>query len=68
MDVDTILDREYNMVGGAEVIKLHQGLIEPRRVSGERACNYLYSLARQTLYLGKEGLVTLRTASCASGM
>ena len=24
MDVDTILDREYNRVGGAEVIKLQQ--------------------------------------------
>ena len=24
MDVDTILDREYNRVGEAEVIKLHQ--------------------------------------------
>ena len=24
MDVDTILDQEYNMVGGAEVIKFHQ--------------------------------------------
>ena len=28
MDVDTILDREYNMVGGAEVIKLHQLIFE----------------------------------------
>ena len=26
------------------------------------------SLARQTLYRGEEGLVTLRTVSCASGM
>ena len=28
MDVDTIFDREYNMVGGAEVIKLHQLIFE----------------------------------------
>ena len=30
MDVDTILDREYNiiMVGGAEVNKLHQLIFE----------------------------------------
>ena len=28
MDVDAILDREYNMVGGAEVIKLHQLIFE----------------------------------------
>ena len=29
MEVDTILDREYNnMVGGAEVIKLHQLIFE----------------------------------------
>ena len=28
MDVDTILDREYNIVGGAEVIKLHQLIFE----------------------------------------
>ena len=28
MDVDTILDRVYNMVGGAEVIKLHQLIFE----------------------------------------
>ena len=28
MDVDTILDREYNMVGGAEVIELHQLIFE----------------------------------------
>ena len=28
MDVDTILDREYNMVGGAEVIQLHQLIFE----------------------------------------
>ena len=28
MDVNTILDRENNMVGGAEVIKLHQLIIE----------------------------------------
>ena len=26
--LDTILDREYNMVGGAEVIKLHQLIFE----------------------------------------
>ena len=26
--VDTILDREYNMVGGAEVKKLHQLIFE----------------------------------------
>ena len=28
MDVDTILDREYIMVGGAEVIKLQQLIFE----------------------------------------
>ena len=28
MEVDTILDREYNMVGGAEVNKLHQLIFE----------------------------------------
>ena len=28
MDVDTILDREYNRVGGTEVIKLHQLIFE----------------------------------------
>ena len=28
MDVDTILDQEYNMVGGAEVSKLHQLIFE----------------------------------------
>ena len=28
MDVDTILDREYNRVGGAEVIKLQQLIFE----------------------------------------
>ena len=28
MDVDTILDQEYNMVGGAEVNKLHQLIFE----------------------------------------
>ena len=28
MDVDTIFDRECNMVGGAEVIKLHQLIFE----------------------------------------
>ena len=28
MDVDMILDQEYNMVGGAEVIKLHQLIFE----------------------------------------
>ena len=28
MDVDTIHDREYNMVGGAEVIKLQQLIFE----------------------------------------
>ena len=28
MKVDTILDREYNMVGGAEVIKLQQLIFE----------------------------------------
>ena len=28
MDVDMILDRGYNMVGGAEVNKLHQLIFE----------------------------------------
>ena len=28
MDVDKILDREHNMVGGAEVIELHQLIFE----------------------------------------
>ena len=28
MEVDTIQYREYNMVGGAEVIKLHQLIFE----------------------------------------
>ena len=28
MDVDTILDREYNMMGRAEVNKLHQFILE----------------------------------------
>ena len=28
MDVDTILDLEYNMVGGAEVNKLYQLIFE----------------------------------------
>ena len=28
MEVDTILDREYYMVGGAEVIKLQQLIFE----------------------------------------
>ena len=28
MDIDTIFDREYNMVGGAEVNKLHQLICE----------------------------------------
>ena len=28
MDVDTFLDREYNRVGGAEVIKLQQLIFE----------------------------------------
>ena len=28
MDVNTILDREYNMVDGAEVNKLHQLIFE----------------------------------------
>ena len=28
MDVDMILDREYNMMGGAEANKLHQLIFE----------------------------------------
>ena len=28
MDIDTILNREYNIVGGAEVNKLHQLIFE----------------------------------------
>ena len=28
MDIDMILDREYNLVGGAEVIKLQQLIFE----------------------------------------
>ena len=28
MDVDMIFDREYNIMGGAEVIKLHQLIFE----------------------------------------